>query len=273
MADIISPKDYFNKVENLESYIRVISAWHLKYNIQEREFLGGVWFRGNREVYEYPMRPGVYRHGFTERAPALTWERYRGKDDEEKRQQLERMMLAEFRISGAGFFNANNVVEVYLTAQHYGMPTRLLDWTTNPLAGLFFAVEDIEKHTKDGEVFVMEAKSVLPRPPRGAHGDNALWGPVDIRHPYVRDAICVSFWIPPQTNRPALIIPLRPDIQPGRIGQQSSCFTLHMHRADSRENETLAKIHIPAKVKPGLLNALHRMNINQFTIYNDLAGC
>ena len=179
-------------------------------------------------------------------------------------------MLNEFRTSGAVFLNANNIFDVYFIAQHFGMPTRLLDWTTNPLAGLFFAVENTGQHSEDGEVFIMEAKRILPPVPNGVTGDDGLWNVVGMRHPYVTDAISLSFWHPSKKNRLPLIIPVRPDNQPGRIGQQSSCFTLHMHDSKPCDNKTLAKIKIPASAKGDLLKELHRLNINQFTIYNDL---
>lgn len=70
------------------------------------------------------------------------------------------------------------------------------------------------------------------------------------RDAYANEAIGVSFWEPKESPRPAQVLPIRPDNQAGRIGQQSSRFTLHMHRAealphsyieahqDSRQSET-----------------------------------
>jgi FRG domain-containing protein len=39
--------------------------------------------------------------------------------------------------------------------QHYGAPTRLLDWTENPLVALYFSVN--EQLDQDGELWILEA--------------------------------------------------------------------------------------------------------------------
>jgi len=102
-----------------------------------------------------------------------------------------------------------------------------------------------------------------------------------MRHPLVCDVIGMSFWQEPtqhingeikQTVISAFptIFPVRPDNQLGRIGQQSSCFTLHSHNVQPQDNPTLRRLKVPAAMKLGIRKELHHLNINQFTIYNDL---
>lgn len=47
-----------------------------------------------------------------------------------------------------------NPVDILALAQHYGLPTRLMDWTTNPLIALYFACQDTKGKEKDGRVYI-----------------------------------------------------------------------------------------------------------------------
>src|SRR5260370_40182692 len=45
--------------------------------------------------------------------------------------------------------NRDDKWEWYFLMQHYGVPTRLLDWTDNPLIALYFAVNDQPESASD----------------------------------------------------------------------------------------------------------------------------
>ncbi len=219
MAHIEKPSVFAGEANNVSGLLGEITKWHDSNTINASDVHLRVWYRGHSDQ-DYILWPGVYRAEFTAAATSTSLP-IDGSNAEEKRLNLERYMLDEFRTSGATLLNPDAKVDVYFAAQHSGMPTRLLDWTMNPLAALFFAVKKCNEN-KDGELLIMDAPKLLPDEP------NVPKSIVGVRHPYAKKAIGVSFWDPKVSHLPALVLPIRPDNHAGRIGQQSSCFTLHM---------------------------------------------
>jgi hypothetical protein len=266
MAKILTPEPTDEPVENLGDFLRIVRRWQEQRASQGDQdgFLSQLWYRGVNQHFEYEV-PGVYRDNFSERASRIK----KRKGLEDKRLELEREVLSQFRTAGAAFLeDRESMVDVYFAAQHFGMPTRLLDWSTNPLAGLYFACQG--PPSASGFVYAMDARKVIPSNAKQWKDAPLYQNVMTKRHKFVEYAVGLSFWKDPQEGYHSHILPVRPDIIPGRIGHQSSCFTLHMHGAQTVKNDTMIAITVAGDRKPNICAELLSLNINSFTMFNDL---
>lgn len=121
-----------SKIKSVQAFIAAVRQDH--FNGVE------VFYRGTDRVYP-TVSPSLFR------SDAL---RSAEKD-------LFNSMLASHP---EGFSEDTSTLDKLVRMQHHGLPTRLLDITSNPLVALFFASISPEKKNGDGEVLRFEFRSV-----------------------------------------------------------------------------------------------------------------
>jgi len=73
------------------------------------------------------------------------------------RPDAESRIFSELMLEAPNEFSSDkSMFDKLVRAQHYGLPTRLLDVSLNPLVGLYFACNEEEHHDKDGAVKVFD---------------------------------------------------------------------------------------------------------------------
>lgn len=86
-----------------------------------------LWFRGCGNA-AYSLLPTLYRHPSVERVEELI--------------DLEGKLLNRFKQRSIPYHSRSftSKSDCLFFMQHYGVPTRLLDWTENPYVGMYFAL-------------------------------------------------------------------------------------------------------------------------------------
>lgn len=154
----------------------------------------------------------------------------------------ERVMLDLFKKQAAPYLDErpDNDWEWMAIAQHHGIPTRLLDWTRNPLIAAFFALE--EEFDGDSAIHVFKGK--LP-----AHN------PVSDKPFAFKNVMTV---LPPVITR--------------TITAQSSLYTIHPNPHEPFESEHLDKLVVPKKSRIDFKKDLYKVGIHKASVYPGLTG-
>lgn len=255
------------KVTTVQGFIgKVLSS--------ERESGSEVFYRGHSNKSKYKLEPSLFR-----------------KDDDGNYLYLdnEHILYRELIVSNSADFQSDEyTLDRLVRMQHYSLPTRLLDITSNPLIALYFACKSALE--EDGEVIIFsmsrgEVKyfdsdvasciSNLARLPKEEKDNINLEGEdfnaqVSVKRlvhfireekPYFEPKI-----IPDDLRK---IVCVKGKQSNDRISSQSGAFLLYGLDAVMNEEGTqeITVTRITVANKPAILKELDLLNINESTVF------
>jgi hypothetical protein len=250
-------------------YVRLIEGF-------QQRASGHLWYRGCNDA-SHKLLPSLYRH--------------RDHNKPEDFIKLEEQLMVRFRQRSLPLVSRQlgDDWDLLFFMQHYGVPTRLLDWTENPFIGIFFAVmsEDFKsRHRRgrkgdrvltfktDAAVWVLDPERWNEHALRHQHFSSGIVSPVDA---------ALSPYKPPaqlSAARNAPIAMYGAHNSP-RIVAQRGEFTIFGQTRESMEElyvadvfpaGCLSEIILSKSVIPALRRAVLRHGITESAVYPDLEG-
>lgn len=221
----------------------------------------GPWFRGQSD-FAWGLLPKLYRVKPNKRGIRII--------EDEIRQEFI------MRAPGLGDIGSLNSWELYFTMQHFGAPTRLLDWTEGGLIALYFAVRE-NNGDNDAAIWILDPWWLNHRgtkereviPPGAEVGISRA------------DAERYKPWLPDRYSAeklPELCVAVYPTHSARRISTQRSCFTIHGSEVGDLDslaeapNARILKVSIPQSQIILIKEQLAVAGVDEMTIFPDLDG-
>ncbi len=226
------------KISSLDDYVKLINILDRKFDYQQRDDAPLILCRG-QEVSNWDLLPKLGRNEFL------------SSDILNK----EKLIFEEFRRLSHPHLNFNskyNEWDLLALAQHYRLPTRLLDWTENPLAALWFSIYKEKDDNSDRVVWILLVmKDEIVNPNEGSPFDQSK------------------------------TIIFKPNHITKRITAQNGWFTVHKFiddkkflplNLDETFDRRIFKLIISEDLRYDLMRQLNKLNINHFSLFPDLEG-
>jgi FRG domain len=197
---------------------------------------------------------------------------------------LIRSFMAQAESRRANCPQMDDWVGWLMLARHFGLPTRLMDWSFSPLVALYFAAQTVENDPKaDGCIWALQ--------PGGLNSQTAgIWRMYPPDDPLVKEFASIAF----EPDRPTAVQKTQPiagkalamgsrEID-ARVLVQQGAFTIHADDTDLAEldygfvaantprSPWRAKFLVPASDKEKILERLRSLGITHSALFPDLGA-
>lgn len=238
------------KIESLADYIAVLSP-----TLSSSDGQTSFWFRGHQDI-KWSLVPSALRY----------------KDPKERKKALNMIWdfqrIAEIKIERPP--KHENQLEWMQIAQHYGIPTRLLDWTESAVFALYFACSNTREDT-DGIVFHLNPAQLLTDYPKKSGKRSSLEEKTSEEEIASYMELGETEISPKGKSLPTIAI--SPVWNSQRLLLQRGAFTLHGSRKfalDKKQAPSLVGVPIFKDAKQRLLEELENIGVDELTLFPEL---